>query len=112
MTRGTHYDGQASMVKTHFKRFFNSHVIFALFLYMFLPVSHSHVHDSLWIERRTPEVLNSHLSISFMQRSRYRLSAGYSCWRLQILTFEVVLTRSWAHGIRRLNSNKTPTLLL
>src|SRR6266487_2179245 len=47
-----------------------------------------------------------------MQSSRYRLSARYSCWRLQILTFEVVLTRSWAHRIRRLNSNKTPTLLL
>src|SRR5439155_17744460 len=40
------------------------------------------------------------------------MSPCYSCWRLQVLAFEVVLTRSWAHGIRRLNSNKTPTFLL
>src|SRR5438876_11597262 len=40
------------------------------------------------------------------------MSPCYSCWSLQILALEVVLTSSWTHRIRRLNSNKTPTFLL
>src|SRR5258708_32873928 len=61
---GAHNYGQASMVDTHFKWFFDGEVILTLLLFIFAPLGHLYIHDTHLIERVAPEALSSTLTIS------------------------------------------------
>ncbi len=55
VSRGAHYDGEATLVDTHFKWLLNGEVILALLPLVVLPVGCAHIHYAFWIERGTPE---------------------------------------------------------
>src|SRR5712692_1168815 len=61
MSGRSHNHRQAPAVDTHFKRFFNSQLVFILLLLIFLPVGYTDVHHAFGIKRRTPEAWYRHL---------------------------------------------------
>src|SRR6266704_129858 len=61
MSGRSHNHRQAAAVDTHFKRFFNSQLVFILLLLIFLPVGYTDVHHAFGIKRRTPESWYGHL---------------------------------------------------
>src|SRR5712692_313819 len=107
MSGRSHNHRQAPAVDTHFKRFFNSQLVFILLLLIFLPVGYTDVHHAFGIKRRTPEAWYRHLSFTSSLVVWYRPNR-----RLWALAFEVVLTGARTDGVGGFNSNQAPPLLL
>src|SRR6266852_6136434 len=68
-----HNHGKAAPVETNLQRFLNGHLLFALLLFIILPMCDRQLHHALWIERRTPEARGGHLASSSLLMSRERL---------------------------------------